>query len=89
MWIVDILVCIENGIVSDLVFVCFKVIYYGYDEIIGWMCNFFFNLQFVDLFDGKVWVMESVEFMMYNGIYLDVLYYFYFMMNYFFVEGGE
>lgn len=89
MRIVDLSINIENDIPSDPAFSRPKVTYFGHDETIDRMRNFFPDLTSSNLPDGKAWAMENVELTTHNGTHLDAPYHFHPTMNHALNPGGE
>ncbi|MBO4226833.1 cyclase family protein [Bradyrhizobium neotropicale] len=89
MRIVDLSINIENDVASDPAFSRPKVTYYGHDDTIDRMRNFFPDLTKGNLPDGKAWAMESVELTTHNGTHLDAPYHFHPTMNHSRRPGGE
>lgn len=82
--LIDLSICIENGLHSDPPPMLPKISYTNHDESFGQMAHFFPGLVKHDLPGGEAWAVEHVELSTHNGTHLDAPYHFASTM-----DGGE
>src|SRR4030088_2655078 len=78
---VDLLIYLENDVISDPVPFGPKIQYHKHEDTAGQIAGFFPGLKKEDLPDGQGWAVETVNLSTHNGTHLDAPYHFHPTMN--------